>query len=123
MKEEWRISEIDRVVPTGADAVAAAVRARDSGQREMLFESNRGRICFFVTNGARVMIVLMNEPGDPGEHAVDGDAEGSSSGYVLSTGQVDEYADRDTVSWDAALQALEALVDGEPSPVSWHVDR
>ena len=56
--------------------------------------------------------VLMNEPSDPGKHAVDSAAGGSSSGYELSNGQVDDYADRDTVPWDAALQALRCLVDG-----------
>ena len=123
MREEWSISETGVVLSSGEEAVAAVIRARDSGPREMLFESDRGRTLFFVTNGNRVMMVLMDEPGDPGEHAVDVDAAGTSSGYVLSNGQVDEYADRDTVPWDAALQVLRCIVDEEPSPVSWHIDR
>lgn len=123
MKEKWSMSETGDIFRAGVDAIAAAARARESGQREILFESDRGRTCFFVTNGERVMMVLLNEPGDPGKHAVDSAARGSSSGYELSNGQIDEYADCDTVPWDAALQALRCLVDGELSPVSWQIDR
>ncbi len=35
------------------------------------------------------MVVLLEEEGDPGEHAVDPGAQGSSDGFVLSNGQDD----------------------------------
>jgi hypothetical protein len=123
MREAWVISETGVVLSSGEDAVAVAVRARDSGPREVLFESDLGRTLLFVTNGDRVMMVLMDEPGDPGVHVVDPDADGTSSGYVLSNGQVDEYADRDTVPWEAALRALRCVVDDKSSPVTWRSDR
>ncbi|WP_406262312.1 hypothetical protein [Streptomyces nigra] len=42
-----------------------------------------------MTNAERAMVVLLEGEGDPGEHAVDPGAQGSSDGFVLSDGQDD----------------------------------
>ena len=74
----------------------------DAGRR---FESDSGELLAVVTNGERAMVMLLREPGDAGEHAVDETAGTStSSGYVLANGQVDTYADCDTVRLADALE-------------------
>ncbi|WP_446041230.1 hypothetical protein [Streptomyces sp. SID1121] len=56
------------------------------------------------------MVKLLRAEGDPGEHAVDPDAEGSSDGFVLSNGQHDEYGDKDTVPIGEAFRIVEHIV-------------
>jgi hypothetical protein len=92
---------------------------------ETWFESDSGRLLAVVTNGVRAMVVLLREPGDPGEHAVDRSADGSTGGgYVFDNGQVDTYADRDTVPLAVAIELVAAVIDGrERSPADWQVDR
>jgi len=63
------------------------------GTLTMWFESDRGRAMAFVTNRYRAMVMLLDEPGDPGEHAIDPGALGEQGGYVLENGQHDAYAD------------------------------
>ncbi len=71
------------------------------------------------------MVVVMASDGDPGEHAIDETATGSSEGFVLENGQVDEYMDRDTVPLGAALRLVASVVErGTPlSDVGWCADR
>ncbi|SEB64285.1 hypothetical protein [Streptomyces sp. TLI_105] len=106
--------------------VLEALRARvDSGQFETWLTSSSGRSLAFVTNTERAMVMLLEEEGDPGEHAVDPGAEGSSSGFVLSGGQDDEYPDEDTVPIDEAFVLVEHIVGtgSWPADASWVVDR
>lgn len=57
------------------------------------------------------MVVLLDGEGDPGEHLVDPRGEGSSGGCLLSNGQADTYADRDTVAFDVAGHAVAYFIE------------
>ena len=73
-------------------------------------ESSRGRTIPLVSNGSRAMVFLLeHSDGDPGEHATDPTGVGSSGGFVLENGQVDEFPDRDTVPVREALRILAHL--------------
>jgi hypothetical protein len=69
------------------------------------------------------MLLLFREPGETGIHAGDptAAADARSSGFVLSNGQDDTYADRDTVPLERALPALQLIVDaGQLDPaIDW----
>jgi hypothetical protein len=95
------------------------------GELTTWLDSSDGRILGLVTNGVRAMVVLMTGVGDAGEHAVDETAIGSSNGFVLDNGQVDEYPNQDTVPVDDALRVVASVVQhGRPPPdVGWRVDR
>ncbi|MGW8777097.1 Imm1 family immunity protein [Streptomyces sp. NPDC055796] len=83
----------------------------DWASQETWFENGAGRLLAVVTNGERAMVVLLDGEGDPGEHLVDPRGEGSSGGYLLSNGQVDSYADRDTVAFDVAGRAVAHFIE------------
>jgi hypothetical protein len=120
----WRASDTSE--PLDGDGAGSLIRARiDRGEYETWFESDAGELLAIVTNGERAMVMLLQEAGDPGEHAVDASAATSTSGgYVLADGQVDAYADRDTVSLATAVDLLSAVVDGrERPPTDWQIDR
>ncbi|MGX1267288.1 hypothetical protein [Streptomyces phaeoluteigriseus] len=78
-----------------------------------------------VTNTERAMVILVEAEGDPGEHAVDPEAEGTSDGFVLSNGQHDEYPDEDTVPIREAFRLVANIVSTGCWPVDacWVVDR
>ncbi|WP_170208439.1 hypothetical protein [Micromonospora pisi] len=110
---------------TGTDA-AELVRARaGEGQFETWFEHDHGRLLAVVTNGTRALIMVLDEPGDAGKHAIDPMATDQQGGYVLSNGQHDTYDNRDTVPLEQALVIVEHLVNHgrPPTGVDWHVDR
>ena len=76
-----------------------------------------------VANGKRAMVMLLEEPGDSGAHAVDPGATGASGGFVLDNGQVDEYPNRDTVPWARAKAVIRRIVaTGDPPDSGWQVD-
>ena len=75
------------------------------------FESDRGRLIAFGTNGSRVMLMLLDGPEDAGEHATSPSAKGESTGYVLENGQVDTYPDSNTVPVEEALDNLASIID------------
>ena len=79
--------------------------------RETWLEDDEGRLPAVITNGERAMVMLMDEAGDPGEHLTDPHGEGRSGGFRLANGQVDAYADRDTVALGVAGEAVAHLVD------------
>ncbi|MFB7368836.1 hypothetical protein ACFC0D_03170 [Streptomyces sp. NPDC056222] len=78
-----------------------------------------------MTNTERAMVVLMEGEGDPGEHAVDPGAEGSSDGFLLSNGQYDEYLDEDTVPLGEAFRIVDHIVSkgSWPPDARWLADR
>ncbi|MGW3911424.1 hypothetical protein ACWEBX_07815 [Streptomyces sp. NPDC005070] len=125
MIESWVIDD-GRGVPVAADTVRDMLRARIAeGQRETWLASSSGRLSALVTNGERAMLSLLNEEGDPGEHAVDPGAEGSSEGSVLSNAQHDAYPNEDTVPLEEAFRILSHIL-GEgswPPDASWMDDR
>src|SRR5437762_7720251 len=95
------------------------------GLLETWFEHDQGRLLAVVTNDTRAMVMLLNEPGDAGEHATDPSATGQQGGYVLGNGQHDTYDNRDTVPLGQALMIVEHLLDHgrPPAGVGWHIDR
>jgi hypothetical protein len=123
--EEWHIA--DQPGPVEADSIAQSIERRLSqGTMTTWLESSRGRMISVVSNGSRAMVMLLQHSnGDPGEHAIDPAGVGSSGGFVLENGQIDEYPDRDTVPMEHALRIVTYLVaEGvPPSDASWQVDR
>src|SRR5690349_5159442 len=97
MQEEWQIA--DEPGPVRGRTVVDLIEARLShGLMTTWLESSRGRTLALVSNGPRAMVMLLeHHEGDPGEHAIDPADIGSSGGFVLENGQVDEYPDHDTV--------------------------
>ncbi|AJE39488.1 hypothetical protein CP978_05575 [Streptomyces nodosus] len=125
MIESWVIND-DSLVPVSSEAVPEALRSRiGSGQLETWLTSSSGRLLAFVTNTERVMVMLLEDEGDPGEHAVDPGAQGSSDGFVLSNGQDDEYPDEDTVPIGEAFGLVKQIVGtgSWPADARWVVDR
>ncbi|MFF1345181.1 hypothetical protein ACFVZJ_04200 [Streptomyces sp. NPDC058322] len=109
-----------------ADAAAEALRARIAGGKlESLLESSSGRTLYVVSNTERAMVMVIDHPGDPGEHAADPGAEEWSDGFELSNGQADEYPDADTVPLDEALRIVRhILATGRPpADAVWVTDR
>ena len=123
--ESWVIND-DSSVPVSSGVVLEALRSRvDRGQLETWLISSSGRLLAFTTNTERAMVMLLEEEGDPGEHAVDPESEGSSDGFVLSNGQQDEYPDQDTVPIGEAFRLVEHIVGtgSWPADAHWVVDR
>ncbi|GAA2629212.1 Imm1 family immunity protein [Actinomadura fulvescens] len=124
MAETWTFD--DATEPLTADAVVGELRARIAGERyESWLTSSSGRLLAVVTNAERAMVMLLDHEGDPGEHATDPAAEGSSGGFVLSNGQDDEYPDQDTVPLPLALQIVRHIVahGTPPADAAWTTDR
>ncbi|MFB6820637.1 hypothetical protein ACFCXA_03475 [Streptomyces virginiae] len=123
--ESWVIND-DNPVPVPSAVVLEALRSRiDRGLLETWLTSSSGRSLVFVTNTQRAMVMLLEEEGDSGEHAVDPGAQGSSDGFVLSDGQDDEYRDEDTVPVGEAFRLVKQIVDtgSWPSDARRVVDR
>ncbi|OKJ16218.1 Imm1 family immunity protein [Kitasatospora sp. CB01950] len=120
--EHWQFTDVSA---QPADAVVELRRQIADGRTENWLHSSHGRQLAVVSNGARAMVMLLDGPGDPGEHAVDPGAEGWSDGYLLANGQQDEYPDEDTVPLDRALLLVRHLLDhGAPPPgTPWSIDR
>ncbi|KUO04015.1 Imm1 family immunity protein [Streptomyces caeruleatus] len=124
MGETWRYG--DDAGPVTADGAVRLLRGRISGGLlETWLTSSSGRRLAVVSNGARAMVMLLDDEDDPGAHAADPGAEGQSGGYVLMNGQCDEYPDADTVPLAEALRIARHLLDsGTPPPeMPWAVDR
>ncbi|MEV7833598.1 hypothetical protein AB0P12_23675 [Streptomyces subrutilus] len=123
--ESWVING-DSPVPVSSEVVLEALRSRiDSGQLETWLASSSGRSLAFVTNTERAMVMLLDDKGDPGEHAVDPGAQGASDGFVLSNGQDDEYPNEDTVPIGEAFRLVKQIVatGSWPADACWAVDR
>lgn len=123
--EPWVIND-GSPVPVSSETVLKALRPRiDRGQLETWLTSSSGRSLAFVTNTERAMVMLLEEESNPGEHAVDPRAQGSSDGFVLSNGQDDEYPDEDTVPIGEAFRLVKHIVGtgSWPTDARWVVDR
>jgi hypothetical protein len=80
------------------DRMLAAVEAIAAGTGEIWFEHEQGPVLGIVIGGTRAMVLRLAESGDAGYHAIDPEASPEPSAqYVLANGQVDEYADSDTI--------------------------
>ncbi|MFD4482126.1 hypothetical protein ACFWPU_39280 [Streptomyces sp. NPDC058471] len=125
MIESW-VVDASGPVPVSSKTVLEALRSRvNSGRLETWLTSSSGRSLAFVTNTKRAMVMLLEEEGDPGEHAVDPGAQGSSDGFVLSNGQHDQYPDEDTVPIGEAFELVEQIIGtgSWPTDACWAVDR
>ncbi|MFF7211852.1 hypothetical protein ACFZAU_15180 [Streptomyces sp. NPDC008238] len=125
MSESWVIDD-GSAAPVSSGAVLEILRARvGRGLLETWLTGSSGRSLAFVTNTERAMVMLLRDEDDPGEHAVDPGADGSSDGFVLSGGQHDTYRDQDTVPVDEAFRLVEHIVrtGSWPADGHWVVDR
>jgi hypothetical protein len=95
----------------GWDVNRILIERRKQGIYESWFGHPDGRRLGFITNGARVMLILMDDEDDAGEHAVDADVEGWSDGFLLLNGQNDRYANRDTVEFGVGIESLRRIID------------
>ena len=123
LRDAW---SVDGRTVRGADVPSLIKTRIANGLRWSAFESQAGPVVMFVTNEERAMVVVLDEPGDAGSHAMDPDAgPGTSGGFVLDNGQHDEYADRDTVPFEAGVAAVTHIIEnGELDPrITWHSDR
>jgi len=107
----------------GWDVNGILSKRRARGIYETWFEHSDGRRLGFITNGTRGVLLLLTDEDDAGEHAIDETAEGSSDGFLLTNGQNDRYANRDTVEFDTGIKSLRHLIDfGEwPAPCQFEV--
>jgi hypothetical protein len=124
MAEGWRLADEPDLV-TG-DQVADLIRRRvRDGVLETWLKHDTGIALSVVTNGDRAMVMLLDEPGDAGGHAVDPGADGEQSGYVLGNGQQDTYGNHDTLPLDEALRTARHIVEHghPPEDADWHSDR
>ena len=112
METRWKAQ--DTGDPVHAAAAIALVRDRlETGHHETWFESDSGQLLAVVTNGERAMVMLLQEVGDAGEHAIDTSVGVSmSGGYALENGQVDTYADRDNVPLTLAMDHVADIIAG-----------
>ncbi|WP_406346414.1 hypothetical protein OH787_05950 [Streptomyces sp. NBC_01547] len=110
---------------SGEDAGQLLRHRLDWGTQETWFEDGRAANLAVVTNGERAMVSLLDDEADRAEHLVDPRGSGSSGGYQLANGQVDVYADRDTVTFEAAGRAVAYFVEHAtwPDDVSVEDDR
>ena len=110
----------------GVQATLLVTERLAEGACETWFDSELGRMVCLVTNGHRALLMLLDHKGDAGEHLCDPlGSDQPVSGFVLANGQVDHYAERDTVPLDDALDVLRALIDGRAvrGRQSWAIDR
>jgi len=82
----------------------------EENQQEFSFARDDGMIVALITNRVRAMVMVLRDVDDPGEHVAIPGAAGSSSGYRLVNGQVDQYADDDTVELHRAVACVEHLM-------------
>lgn len=124
MVESWTFP--DDAAPVAPEAAADLLRARiAAGCRETWLVSSAGRSLAVVTNAERAMVMLLDDEDDPGGHAVDPGADGTSGGFLLANGQCDTYPDEDTVPLAEALYIVRhiLLTGSPPADAAWAVDR
>ncbi|MFG2562927.1 hypothetical protein [Streptomyces sp. NPDC048496] len=125
MIESWLIDD-GSTAPVSLETVLEVLQARiGRGQLETWLSSSSGRALAVVTNTERAMVMLLEEEGDPGEHAVDPGANGSSEGFMLASGQHDEYPNEDTVPIGEAFRIVDHIVSkgSWPPDARWVADR
>lgn len=112
--------------PVSAVEVTDLLRARmAAGQLETWLTGSSGRSLAWISNTERVLVMLLDDADDPGEHAVDASATGVSGGFVLANGQTDAYPDADTVPLADAFRIVRHLLGtgAPPAGTAWVVDR
>ncbi|GHG05198.1 hypothetical protein ACFFSH_38860 [Streptomyces filamentosus] len=120
MAESWIFS--DGAVPASPAATLVVLREQiDAGQLETWLTSSHGRFLAVITNAERAMVMLLDDEGDPGEHAVTPEAPGWSEGFILARGQRDES----TVPLPDPLRIVDHILAAgiPPGDTTWSVDR
>ncbi len=123
MTDGWRLQDHPDAV--SGEQAAELIRVRNADRLfETWFEHDSGRLLAVVTNGSRAMVMMLDEPGDAGEHVIDPGATGHQGGYVLGNGQHDTYNNADTVPLEQALTIVEHILSygRPPAGASWRVD-
>jgi hypothetical protein len=121
----WRLQGSADHAYTGEEARLLLSNRLDWANQETWFEDEQGRLLAVITNSRRAMAMLLNGEGDLGEHLVDPHGMGRSGGFVLSSGQIDTYDDRDTVDFIVAGRAVAYFIDHGfwPDDVTFEDDR
>ncbi|CAL9657491.1 hypothetical protein [Streptomyces sp. Tu 3180] len=120
MVEFWTVDD-GGAGPVSSEGALETLRARiGAGRLETWLIGSAGRSLAVVTNTERAMVMLLDGEGDPGEHAADPGARGSSGGFVLADGQHDEYPDEDTVPIGEAFRIVDHIVGGGSWPADAH---
>ncbi|MCZ0984532.1 hypothetical protein [Streptomyces diastatochromogenes] len=125
MIESW-VVDGSSGVPVSSEAAIEVLRERiEGGCLETWLASSSGRSLAFVTNAKRAMVILLDREDDPGKHAVEPGALGSSAGFILSNGQHDEYPNEDTVPIGEAFRIVDHIISrgSWPPDVQWVTDR
>ena len=133
---EWRLNDERSVVdcekwdgssdapsPVEVADLTATLAACSDG--DFSIQSIRGPILIVLLNPHRAFVMWMAEEGDAGKHAIDADGDALESfRFQLANGQVDEFSAFDTVSREAALEAVaHFLKTREASPqLTWRED-
>src|SRR5262245_58659149 len=106
----WQLDGVAGTL-TGDQAVERLRQRLAEGVHDSWFRDADGRLLNAVTNGDRALVMVLVEPGDPGEHAVEPAATGTQGGYLLDNGQRDVYSNADTVPIEEALAIVREIVD------------
>lgn len=99
---------------TGDQASLLLHNRLNHGTHETWLEDTQGRALAIITNGTRAMVILHTTATT--HHLTDPLAPGHSTGFTLSNGQVDSYADRDTVDFATATRAIAHFIDHDRWP-------
>ncbi|MFD0683918.1 hypothetical protein [Actinomadura fibrosa] len=124
----WTLHNGNVVVhdPSDAEIVSVMEQAISRGQGELWVEHADGPVLGIVLgDSGRAMVLRLAESGDAGWHAVDPAASSEQVGYyLLANGQLDEYADRDTVETREVMPILAHFLatTGCWPGVQWHDD-
>lgn len=84
--------------PSHEQVLTTVQQAMSAGQGEIWIDHEQGRTLAVVLGGTRAMVMFLPEPDDAGHHAIDPTASTGDPGeYLLANGQIDRYADCDTI--------------------------
>jgi hypothetical protein len=122
MTGAWHLQD-DTAPLTGERAVALVRRRVEQGQLETWLEHDQGKRLAVVSNRIRALVLLIDDPGDAGVHAIDPAGKGRQDGYVLGDGRRDIHDNRDTLPLGQALRTVEHIVEHDcpPADVSWQL--
>ncbi|AEV86835.1 hypothetical protein ACWT_5817 [Actinoplanes sp. SE50] len=120
----WHFADETEPV-TGIDAARKLRACAAAGNLETALQHDDGRLLVISSNGDRALVMSMDEPGDPGQHAIDPGASGEVGGYLLSNGQEDRRDNQDTIAFDVAVDLVREMVDHDRwlPGVQWMNDR